>query len=628
MEDSKKDNKKVHKLFLNEDGDLVISSSKILSTFLTKYNGSFNIKTNEWTVDIGYYTEIINYIKTNKILYTSFPDELYSFIMNNKSNGKMNVSGGLDFYLSSKISPVYAYLLPFQRESVNFALNRNGRVILADDMGLGKSIQALAIAEYYKKEYPLLIIAPSSLLDGWKDTIKNFLNKEAIVIRRLVDMENIKIHVDKNIKTHVDKNKVDNNSYNKKDNNKVYNINNNIHVDNTNNNNNSNIVVGEGEISSFSMTSFDSSDINNFSISDEDILNEINLIESNKIIDNNIIYITSYDMASKGIKHITGIKAVIVDECHALKDMNAQRTKNLLPFLSTVNRLILVSGTPALSKPIELYTLIKMLNSKIYKNMKIYGDRYCLNNKYNYNKFYSKKQYYNGCTNAAELKYVLSLFMVRRIKEEVLHQLPKKTRKQEVITNIPKDNLYEENTDIMKMYYDSALKKLNGVIEYVEKLLNLKRKFLIFAHHESMLNGIENKIKDKTMYIRIDGSTPSILRQGLVHKFNNTEEYKIALLSITSASTGLNLTSANLVLFAELYWNPGNLLQAEDRVHRIGQKSEVEIIYLLGENTVDEKVWPKILNKLNTLEKLGINKNKLKSVEKKSNNNLNRYFNK
>lgn len=82
----------------------------------------------------------------------------------------------------------------------------------------------------------------------------------------------------------------------------------------------------------------------------------------------------------------------------------------------------------------------------------------------------------------------------------------------------------------------------------------------------------------------------------------------MAILSITAASSGLTLTKANLVVFAELFWNPGILVQAEDRVYRIGQKDSVMIQYLYAKGTADDKIWPLVNEKLNVLSKAGLTK--------------------
>ena len=106
--------------------------------------------------------------------------------------------------------------------------------------------------------------------------------------------------------------------------------------------------------------------------------------------------------------------------------------------------------------------------------------------------------------------------------------------------------------------------------------------FLIFGHHKCILDAIESQLREKkAKFIRIDGSTPSNERSGLVQKFQENDVYRVAVLSIKAAGVGLTLTAASLVVMAELDWTPGNLIQAEDRAHRIGQASSVNVHYLL-----------------------------------------------
>jgi SWI/SNF-related matrix-associated actin-dependent regulator of chromatin subfamily A-like protein 1 len=100
----------------------------------------------------------------------------------------------------------------------------------------------------------------------------------------------------------------------------------------------------------------------------------------------------------------------------------------------------------------------------------------------------------------------------------------------------------------------------------------------------------------------------------LCTSFQNDEEIRLALLSITAASTGLTLTKATTVIFSELFWNPGVLVQAEDRAHRIGQIDSVNVHYLLAKGTTDDHIWPLILKKLNTLELVGLGKNDFKDI--------------
>merc|ERR1719261_886603 len=91
--------------------------------------------------------------------------------------------------------------------------------------------------------------------------------------------------------------------------------------------------------------------------------------------------------------------------------------------------------------------------------------------------------------------------------------------------------------------------------------------------------------------MRIDGKTPQKRRQENVECFQQKDEIRVALLSITAAGAGLTLTAAHTVVFAELYWVPGQMQQAEDRAHRIGQHDCVTVQYLVAEGTMDEVLF-------------------------------------
>jgi len=109
-------------------------------------------------------------------------------------------------------------------------------------------------------------------------------------------------------------------------------------------------------------------------------------------------------------------------------------------------------------------------------------------------------------------------------------------------------------------------------------------------------------------YIRIDGKTNPNQRYNKCRQFQNNPLCRVAVLSLTAANVGLTLHSASIVIFVELFWNPGHLLQAEDRVHRIGQKNTVQINYLLAKGTLDDKIWPLLQKKLSVLDKVGLTK--------------------
>ena len=173
----------------------------------------------------------------------------------------------------------------------------------------------------------------------------------------------------------------------------------------------------------------------------------------------------------------------------------------------------------------------------------------------------------------------------------------------------------QKHGQLMDLWKKTAEAKLPAMKEYIEDLLEAGHKMLIFAHHQSVLDAFEATFMEKHhRHIRIDGKTPPSSRQDLCNSFQQDPAIRMALLSITAASTGLTLTAATTVVFAELFWNPGVMVQAEDRAHRIGQCDSVNVHYLLAKGTTDDNVWPLILKKLNTLESVGLGKNDFKGM--------------
>lgn len=189
----------------------------------------------------------------------------------------------------------------------------------------------------------------------------------------------------------------------------------------------------------------------------------------------------------------------------------------------------------------------------------------------------------------------------------------------------------EKGNIIMQWFRKSAEVKIGPVSGYLLDMLEKDIKLICFCHHKVMMDGVEEVLnKNRVNHIRIDGSTSSKSRQEACTVFQNEPKFKVALLSITACATGLNLTAATMVIFAEMFWNPGVLMQvkrsiwarygillttiyhpsmqAEDRVHRIGQLENVNIVYLVARHTIDELMWPLISKKLDILNKAGLSR--------------------
>ncbi|XP_013415822.1 SWI/SNF-related matrix-associated actin-dependent regulator of chromatin subfamily A-like protein 1 isoform X1 [Lingula anatina] len=214
----------------------------------------------------------------------------------------------------------------------------------------------------------------------------------------------------------------------------------------------------------------------------------------------------------------------------------------------------------------------------------------------------------------------------QRLKKDVLQQLPAKRRQMIVLdpelVKIDKNlkssaKLLDSNkikgSDrhgfLLTYFHDTGQAKVKAVRDYVIDLLESGHKFLVFAHHKEVLDALEEAVrKERYGYIRIDGKTNPEQRNFFCQKFQTRDDVMVAILSITAANAGLNLTSAALVVFAELFWNPGILVQAEDRCHRIGQQDSVNIHYLVARKTADDYIWPLVQKKLSVLGKVGLSK--------------------
>ncbi|CAH0564691.1 unnamed protein product [Brassicogethes aeneus] len=344
------------------------------------------------------------------------------------------------------------------------------------------------------------------------------------------------------------------------------------------------------------------------------------------------ILIVSHDMMSRALDRLLdrNFGVIIIDESHVLKNFKAKCSKSAAQLAKKAKRVVLLSGTPALSRPCELFTQLALLDEKFFGNFFAYSKRYCDGKTTNFGWDAS------GKSNLQELEIVLQkVFMIRRTKEDVLRSLPNKI--QEVVmldVNLKqfseqdrrclnylaeKYNNMTSKRDkhalLLTFFSESAKIKIPSVCSYILQVLETKAKFLVFAHHQVMMNAIVDILRKKDVkYIRIDGNTTSDQRKNFVNKFQLDDSVVCAVLSITAANAGITLTAAQLVLFAELHWNPSILSQAESRAHRIGQENHVIVRYLLGKGTADDSMWYLLQQKQKILSEIGLSKDSFRDV--------------
>lgn len=134
----------------------------------------------------------------------------------------------------------------------------------------------------------------------------------------------------------------------------------------------------------------------------------------------------------------------------------------------------------------------------------------------------------------------------------------------------------------------AAEEKLNAVISWIQDFLDTGEKLVLFATHRHIINRLLAAFP--TSSIAITGETPQEQRQDAVDAFQTDDTVRLFVGNINAAGVGITLTAASNVAFVELPWRPGDLDQAEDRCHRIGQTDSVTAWYLLAADTIDEQV--------------------------------------
>ncbi|KAL1770599.1 SWI SNF-related matrix-associated actin-dependent regulator of chromatin subfamily A 1 [Sigmodon hispidus] len=511
-------------------------SEELIALFKQMDSRIYDVKTRKWSFLLEEHNKLITKSRElrqvhlealPKTVTLAFASQLEKTSLNAKADVPEVDLSGVDAKLVSN-------LMPFQREGVSFAISKRGRLLLADDMGLGKTIQAICIAAFYRKEWPLLVVVPSSVRFTWEQAFLRWLPS--------LSPENINV-----------------------------------------------VVSGKGRLTT------------------------------------GLVNIVSFDLLSKLERQLkTPFKVVIIDESHFLKNIKTARCRAAVPILKVAKRVILLSGTPAMSRPAELYTQIIAVKPTFFPQFHAFGLRYCDAKRHPWGWDYS------GSSNLGELKLLLEeAVMLRRLKSDVLSQLPAKQRKIVVINpgristrakaaldaaakEMTMDKTKQQQKEALIVFFNrTAEAKISCVVEYIMDLLESGReKFLVFAHHKVVMDAIVKELeRKKVQNIRIDGSTPSADREDLCQQFQLSKGHTVAVLSITAANMGLTFSSADLVVFAELFWNPGVLIQAEDRVHRIGQTRSVGIHYLVAKGTADDYLWPLILEKIKVLGEAGLSEN-------------------
>ena len=354
----------------------------------------------------------------------------------------------------------------------------------------------------------------------------------------------------------------------------------------------------------------------------------------------------NYDILEKFKDILLGIKwdIAVCDEAHKIKNAKAKRTQVATEICDSAEYRALLSGSPILNRPAELWNLVHTLNPVYWMNWFDFVGRYCDAKR----DPYTGKFDYSGSSHSEELQDKLRMtVMIRRLKKDVLKNLPPKTRQ---IVEIPATKKFttllaaqekyvgkirkamdialnteikgdpeaqehkfreairrsglmnpKEFEEIQSLRKATALAKAPEVADFADLLLDAKPKIGIYAHHIEVQQYFIKHFEKRCVYIT--GGMSTIARQRAVDAFQNNPRITVFVGSIMAAAEAITLTAADTCLMAEMFWTPGINMQVEDRFHRIGTVNNVLIYYAMLQHSIDYYVANMVVSKMEMIEK-------------------------
>lgn len=314
---------------------------------------------------------------------------------------------------------------------------------------------------------------------------------------------------------------------------------------------------------------------------------------------------------------------LIVDESHRLKNYKAKRTRKVWHLSKSCERMIALTGTPIVSNPLDLLPILGMLGQ-----LKHFPD--------NYLDTYTKENYWGGREprreNLDDLKLRLDAHVwVRRTKQEVLKDLPSKSRRaqfvdvddkqvrdafkpveRKLLNHVRKhgverlDEWVKESRPLVsELHRGTGLAKIPAALDWIINHIEgtTGRPLIVWAVHTDVIIGLKKALHkhDPGLQVRtFYGATPPDERDQTVKDFQ-AGKVDVLVAQIIAAGTGLTLTRSSDALFVETDWTPANVVQAEDRIHRISQDFPVTITTLLAPGTLDPVIHRVLMENIQTL---------------------------
>lgn len=464
-----------------------------------------------------------------------------------------------------------AEMFPFQKTGVAYSLSReqeNGNigVIVGDEPGLGKTVQAIATVEA-KRSKCVLVICPNTLKENWKIEIEQkWTNSKAMVL------------TDRVKSTWPTFSKV-------------------------------------GMVKYF-ICNYES--LKKFFVAEIKVTLDEKTGKPKPLRLNHITFRENIDL----------FDAVIIDEVHRCKDGKTQQSKFTMGISRSKQLIVALTGTPIVNKPIDLITQLYIINRlDCFGGYKRFVDRYCtidtpaahlkeLNYLMHKHCFYRREKKEVLTDLPDKMRNIVTIDISNRAEykkaeDHFINYLRENLQKSEGEINTALRGEAMVQIQILKKI--AAKGKIEQVIDHIQEVTDAGQKIVVFAWHIEIVKAIKDLIPDA---VTIVGDDSLEARNNAVTAFQKCKkcgirlenhskqdhdhvlsDVNVMICNIKSGGVGITLTASSRVGFIELPWTPADCDQCEDRTHRISQKDSVEASYFLGKDTIDEYIYELIEKK-------------------------------
>jgi SWI/SNF-related matrix-associated actin-dependent regulator 1 of chromatin subfamily A len=327
-------------------------------------------------------------------------------------------------------------------------------------------------------------------------------------------------------------------------------------------------------------------------------------------------------LLSMSARKLARFNTIVCDESHYLKETTSVRYKALRMHLLHAHNLFLLSGTPSPNRPVELFAQLQLLDSATFRSKETFSMRYCDGFIDQWGRFNAR-----GASRERELAILLSRYMIRvtvnpdisSVELREVHRVVTEVEIEGLATNHAEQvrdviqavssgaaAMNDVQSTVSALFLETARLKVGPILVLLrERLAGLiDEKVVLFCTHMVMFEAVKAELETSLpgkKHIAINGLTPMRGREAMVAEFLGPGDCRVALLTLGTCSTGINLVPVRHAIFLELDWTPAIIHQAECRINRIGGAASLYYEYLIAPNTLDDYVYRMLHRKSETI---------------------------